>query len=206
MLSDGSLTTFKALSPAELAQKKELQTLEGAIYRGMSELIEQCGRHRGCPAARHQELGRLRALERGGRDSGHFNLAKLICGAQGTLALTTKMKLKLVKQQGYRAMLVVFLSDLSLLPDIVHRVLPFNPESFESYDDQTFKLAVRFLPQLLSQMGLARAMRLGFSFLPEVGMVATGGIPKLVLMAESPRTPPRPRSPRRTRPEPPSPP
>src|SRR5581483_4781329 len=38
--------------------------------------------------------------------------------------------------------------------------------------------------QMLSQMGLAKATRLGFSFLPEVGMALTGGVPKLVLMAE----------------------
>jgi FAD/FMN-containing dehydrogenase len=94
------------------------------------------------------------------------------------------MKLRLVKQQGYRAMLVIFLKDLAVLPEIVHRVLPFNPESFESYDDQTFKLAVKFMPQMLSQMGLARATRLGISFLPEVAMVMQGGVPKLVLMAE----------------------
>ena len=117
-------------------------------------------------------------------ERGIFNLAKLITGAQGTLALTTRMKLRLVKDQGHRAMLVVFLRDIDHLPEIVHKVLPFNPESFESYDDQTFKLAIKFLPQMLSQMGLGRAMRLGFSFLPEVGMAARGGIPKLILMAE----------------------
>lgn len=81
-------------------------------------------------------------------------------------------------------MLVVFTKDLAVLPEIVRRVLPFDPESFESYDDQTFKLAVKFMPQMLSQMGLFRAMRLGISFIPEMLMVARGGVPKLVLMAE----------------------
>jgi FAD/FMN-containing dehydrogenase len=81
-------------------------------------------------------------------------------------------------------MLVVFLKDLTVLPEIVRRVLSHNPESFESYDDHTLALAVKFLPQMLSQMGVFRAARLGFSFLPEMGMVAQGGIPKLVLMAE----------------------
>jgi len=81
-------------------------------------------------------------------------------------------------------MLVVFLSDLNILPDIVHKILPLNPESFESYDDQTFKLAVKFLPEMLSQMGWVKAARLGVSFLPEAEMVLTGGVPKLILMAE----------------------
>jgi FAD/FMN-containing dehydrogenase len=81
-------------------------------------------------------------------------------------------------------MLVIFVNDIGLLPEIVKRVLPFNPESFESYDDHTFTLAVKFLPEMLMQMGFAKAARLGLSFLPEAAMVATGGVPKLVLMAE----------------------
>jgi FAD/FMN-containing dehydrogenase len=81
-------------------------------------------------------------------------------------------------------MLVIFLSDLKILPDIVHRVFKFSPESFESYDNHTFNLALRLLPQLLSQMGIARAIRLGIAFLPDLGLVISGGIPKLVLLAE----------------------
>src|SRR6185437_2389518 len=93
-----------------------------------------------------------------------FNLSKLICGSQGTLAVWTSAKLRLVKPKEHRAMLVVFLQDLNILPEIVKRVLPFNPESFESYDDHTYTLAVKFLPEMLSQMGWARAARLGISF------------------------------------------
>jgi FAD/FMN-containing dehydrogenase len=118
------------------------------------------------------------------KKKGTFNLAKLICGAQGTLALMTKAKLRLVRNETHRAMLVIFLSDINILPEIVRKVLPFNPESFESYDDNTFKLAIKFMPQMLSQMGLLRAAKLGLSFLPEMAMVVTGGVPKLVLMAE----------------------
>ena len=81
-------------------------------------------------------------------------------------------------------MLVIFLTDINILPEIVNRVLPQHPESFESYDDHTFELAVKFLPQMLSQMGFARAARLGIDFIPEAAMVATGGVPKLILMAE----------------------
>ena len=81
-------------------------------------------------------------------------------------------------------MLVIFLSDLTILPEIVNRVLPQNPESFESYDDHTFTLAVKFIPEMLSQMGFIKAAKLGIDFIPEALMVATGGVPKLLLMAE----------------------
>lgn len=185
VLADGSITTLKALGPDELDEKKKLNTLEGDIYRKMSALIIdnreviEAARPKVSKNSAGYALWDVFDIE-----NGTFNLAKLICGAQGTLALMTKAKLKLVKQQGYRSMLVVFLKDLDTLPEIVKRVLPFNPESFESYDDQTFKLAVKFMPQMLSQMGLARAARLGISFIPEMAMVAQGGVPKLVLMAE----------------------
>ena len=51
-------------------------------------------------------------------------------------------------------MLVIFLPDIHNLPEIVSTVLPFNPESFESFDEHTLSLAVKFLPQLLIADGI----------------------------------------------------
>ncbi len=185
VLSDGSQATFKELGPDELDEKKSQQNLEGEIYRRMSELVVK---NREALAAARPKVSKNSAgyalWDIFDTERGTFDLTKLITGSQGTLALVTKMKLALVKPQPYRSMLVIFLKDFDVLPEIVRRVLALNPESFESYDDHTFKLAMKLLPQLLAQMGLARAMRLGFSFLPEVGLVLSGGVPKLVLMAE----------------------
>ncbi len=185
ILDDGSRVLFHELTPEQVEEKKKLQTREGAIYRDMHALLRT---HAADIRAAKPKVSKNSAgyalWDAYNPDTGYMNLAKLITGAQGTLGLTTRMKLRLVKNQGHRAMLVVFLSDLAVLPDIVHKVLPFNPESFESYDDQTFTLAIKFLPQMLAQMGFAQAVRLGISFLPEVGMVLRGGVPKLVLMAE----------------------
>jgi len=187
VLSDGSQVTLGELGPAELAKKKEFQTLEGRIYRKMDELLT--GNAAKIAAAKPQVSKNsagyaLWSVKDEAKKT--FNLAKLICGAQGTLALMTAAKLRLVKDQGSRSMLVAFLkeSDMPKLPQIVHAVLPHNPESFESFDNHTLSLAIRFLPSMLMQMGLARAARLGLSFLPEAGMVLTGGAPYLILMAE----------------------
>lgn len=191
VLSDGSKATFGPLGPDELEEKKKQTNLEGEIYRRMSRLIID-NRETIAEAEPHvsKNSAGYALWNVFDTENGTFNLAKLICGAQGTLALTTAMTLSLVKPKEHRAMLVIFLpsshgkSKLEILPEIVHRVLKFNPESFESYDDHTFKLAVRFMPQMLSQMGLIRAMRLGLSFIPELLTVITGGVPKLLLMAE----------------------
>lgn len=185
VLSDGTITTFGPLSPEELREKQERPGLEGSIYRDIAALIQN---NRDLITNAEPKVSKNSAgyqlwnvID---KKSGAFNLAKLITGAQGTLAITTKMKVKLVKEQGFRSMLVVFTNDIKDLPEIVRTVLPFNPESFESYDDNTFSLAIRFLPQMLSQMGIVRAVRLGLSFLPELGLVLKGGVPRLILMAE----------------------
>lgn len=185
VLSDGSQILLKALTPEELEEKKSLQTLEGKIYREMdtmltenAELIES---HR--PKVSKNSAG-YALWNIKNKKTNTFNLSKLICGSQGTLAIWTKAKLNLVRPKKHRAMIVVFLHDLSILPEIVKRVLLQNPESFESFDDHTFTLAVKLIPGMLSQMGFLKAARLGIDFIPEAAMVATGGVPKLLLMAE----------------------
>jgi FAD/FMN-containing dehydrogenase len=184
VLADGTKATFKELSKEEVDRKSDLDTLEGRIYKELRLLIIE---HKKMIMEAKPNVSKNcagYALWDVMKEDGSMNLAKLICGAQGTLALTTRMKLRLVKEQGFRSMLVIFLDDIKVLPEIVRKVLPFNPESFESYDDHTFQLAIKFLPQMLSQMGIFEATKLGISFLPEVGMVLQGGVPKLVLMAE----------------------
>ncbi|MCE9541324.1 FAD-binding oxidoreductase [Candidatus Kaiserbacteria bacterium] len=185
VLSDGSRAILKRLSPAELAAKKSLQDLEGSIYRDLHALLDS--------HADEIEAARPNVTKNSAgyplwniidRATGTFDLTQLIVAAQGTLAITTEATVGLEKLKSHRAMLVVFLSDVSILPDIVQRVMKFDPESFESYDDQTFKLAVRFAPQIIRHFGIIRMIKLGFAFIPETYLVFTGGVPKLVLMAE----------------------
>ncbi len=188
VLSDGSLATFKSLTPSEVEERKKLETLEGKIYREMDALLtenaELIESHR--PKVSKNSAGYALWSIRESKEVKplYFNLAKLICGSQGTLALWTRAVLSLVKPKEHRAMLVIFLHDLNILPEIVKRVLPQNPESFESFDDHTFTLAVKLIPGMLAQMGWVKAARLGIDFIPEALMVATGGVPKLLLMIE----------------------
>ncbi len=185
VLSDGLRTTLSPLTQTELARKKSQQDLEGKIYREIHELLES--------HASEIEAARPNVTKNSAgyalwnvvdKKRNTFDLAQLVVGSQGTLALMTKAKLGLVKTKEHRAMLVVFLSDVGILPEIVQRVLKFAPESFESYDDQTFKLAVRFVPQIIGHFGILQMIKLGFAFIPEMWLVLTGGVPKLVLMAE----------------------
>jgi FAD/FMN-containing dehydrogenase len=195
ILSDGSRATFKPISMRELDMKEREQTLEGKIYREIHALIEanagvieaarpQVSKNSAGYALWNVMPARHKLGAGEDRKSGIFDLTQLITGSQGTLAIVTSATLGLVKTKEHRAMLVVFLSDIGILPEIVRRVLKYEPESFESYDDHTFKLAVRFIPQIIGQLGLLKMFRLGLALIPEAWMVATGGVPKLVLMAE----------------------
>lgn len=185
VLSDGSRVVVRPLSLHELAAKKGEQTLEGAIYRETHALIERHAEEirRARPDVTKNSAG-YALWDILDTKRGTFDLTQLITGSQGTLALITRMTLGLVKTKAHRAMLVIFLSDIGILPEIVARVLAHTPESFESYDDQTFKLAVRFIPQIVSHFGFFQMLRLACAFIPEAWMVARGGVPKLVLMAE----------------------
>ncbi len=185
VFSDGSQVTMKPLSPSELAMKEAERTFEGEIYRQVHDLIVHNETKIEVAEPRVSKNSSGYALWNViDKDTGYFDMTQLITGSQGTLGIVTSATLGLVKPKEHRAMLVIFLSDIEILPDIVHRVREFDPESFESYDDHTFKLAVRFMPQIVSQLGFAEMIHLGLAFIPEAWMVLTGGVPKLVLMAE----------------------
>ncbi|HET8581057.1 MAG TPA: FAD-binding oxidoreductase [Candidatus Paceibacterota bacterium] len=191
VLADGSIITTEPLDGDGLAQKEALETFEGEIYRKLHALIEgnrdaiEAARPRVSKNSAGYYLWNVMDPPAKQRDpSVVFDLGQLICGSQGTLGLVTKETLTMVHTKEKHAMLVIFLRDIGKLPEIVKRVLRYEPESFESYDDKTFNLAVRFFPQIVQQIGISRLLSLGISFLPEAGMVLRGGLPTLVLMAD----------------------
>jgi FAD/FMN-containing dehydrogenase len=112
-----------------------------------------------------------------------MNLSKLICGSQGTLGVMTEVKLKLVSTTPHSQMAVVFLKNIQDMPLIVDALAPYKPESFEVFDDHTFKIAMKFLPDLVKRLG-GSLFSLGLLFWPEAKMVLTGSIPKIVMLIE----------------------
>ena len=182
VLSDGNEYIFHALTPEQLEQKKIQQDFEGQIYREMDELISANAEiiKAAKPDVSKNSAGYFLWNVWDGKN---FDLTKLFVGAQGTLGLITKVKLGLIRPKDHSKLLVIFLKDLKPLGDLVNEVMRFSPESFESYDDQTLKLAMRFFPDLLKKMkgGLISLL---LNFLPEFWTIITGGLPKLVLIAE----------------------
>lgn len=183
VLADGQVYTFKNLEGDALRAKLAQQDFEGDIYRAVSRLVSlhKDTIEKAKPTVEKNSSGY--ALWDIGDGKQSLNLARLMVGAQGTLGIISKIKFKLVHPKKYSAMTVAFLDSLSELGKIVPEVLEKKPDSFESYDDHTFRLAVKYFPEFATQMK-AGLVSLCMSFLPELWMLITGGIPKLVLMVE----------------------
>ena len=185
VLADGSRATLRPLSRGELEEKKTTQTFEGEIYRKLDTLLQQHATliEAARPSVTKNSAG-YALWNIVDRERGTFDLTQLFAGSQGTLGIIVRETLGLVKIKEKRAMLVIFVDDLALLPEIVQHVLREQPESFESYDDKTFSLALRFIPQFFVHLGFIQMLKLGVAFLPEFFLALSGGIPKLVLLAE----------------------
>jgi FAD/FMN-containing dehydrogenase len=78
----------------------------------------------------------------------------------------------------------MFIRDTEELGQVIPHLLTHAPESFESYDHHTLGLVIKYFPEFAAHFGIKNFARLGVSFLPEMAMVLTGGMPHLVLMAE----------------------
>ncbi|OGE30801.1 hypothetical protein A2631_03875 [Candidatus Daviesbacteria bacterium RIFCSPHIGHO2_01_FULL_44_29] len=183
ILSDGNEYTFEALNKSELDQKMSQKNAEGKLYREVFGLVDT--HFDAIQAARpktHKNATGYLLWEIWDKET--FDLSKAFVGSQGTLGVVTEATLKLVKPQTHSRMLVIFMKNLDNLSNIVNAILRYKPESFESYDDYTMKFAMKFLPEIIKVFGPKNLFSLGFQFLPEMWMTMTGGLPKLVLLAE----------------------
>ncbi len=117
------------------------------------------------------------------KQTGTLDLSKLIVGSQGTLAAVTSATLTGVTPKMHSQMIIMFVPSTVHLGEIIVKMLAHKPETLESYDDHTFKIAMRFFKDIALRMG-GNMLTLGFQFLPEFWMALTGGVPKIILMAE----------------------
>ena len=184
VLADGSQCAFGELTMAELEEKKKLETLEGGIYRGMHELLENnyALLKSAKPNVTKNSAGYY-LWNVYDKEKGTFDLSKMIVGSQGTLAMVTEITFKLIHPKPHSRLVVIFLNEMKIVATVIREVLKFKPESLESYDDHTLRFAIRLFPMIMKRMK-GSALSLGFRFFPEFKAVLTGGIPKLILLAE----------------------
>ncbi len=143
VLSDGSRAVFGPLSPAELEEKQEQETLEGSIYRGMVQLIRD-HRERILENYPHPEiirrntgyaldrLCRMQPFEDGGPP---FNLAELLCGSEGTLAMTASAAVRLVPRDPHRCMVIPHFDSIGEAMRAAVEIVRHQPAAVELVDD-----------------------------------------------------------------------
>lgn len=185
VLRDGKEYEIKPLDKKELAAKMKLKTVEGEIYRDMYKLITD--NYDEIMAAKPQVTKNSAGYYLWNvydKEKETFDLTKLIVGAQGTLGLVTEASIELVPVKKHAEMMIIFLHDLKMLGQIVDTVLPLKPDTFEAYDDNTLKLALKFFPSFAKMLGAKGMVQTGLQFMPEFMMVLTGGLPKLILQID----------------------
>lgn len=184
IFSDGNEYLVKPLNKDELDVKINQGDFEGNIYKNLYSLINS---NKDLIDGARPDVSKNSAgyyLWNVYRN-GIFDLNKLLVGSQGTLGLVTQAKVKLVPVEPVSKLFVIFLPDLKHLAELVNVILRTTPESIESYDDATMKLAVRFFPEMLKTMKAKHFFKLLLSFIPEgLMMINEGGIPKLIVLVE----------------------
>lgn len=183
ILSDGQAYEFKPIDKTGLDKKLRLKSFEGNLYRKTYKLLSENfdDIQKAKPNVSKNSAGYLLW---DAWDKTTFDLTKILTGSQGTLGIITEITFKLIRPQKHSSLLVVYLYKLSNLANIVNDVLSHKPESFESFDDQTIKVASKFLPDVASVLKQKTLLSTIFKFIPETLLALTHGFPKLVLLAE----------------------
>ncbi len=184
VLSDGNEYILRPLTKSELDAKMSQDNFEGQIYR---QIFELCDKHydlikSAAPKVSKNSMG-YTLWEVWDRESQIFDLTKLITGSEGTLGFVTDITYRLVPHKTHNGLLVLFLRDIDDLGELIPKILEFKPATFESFDDQTLILSLKFMTSFLKMLGFKKFLKLLVSLIPD-GFQLLRGIPKLILMIE----------------------
>ena len=184
VLADGNEYVVKPLTKAELVRKMAQGDYEGNLYKQTFELLE--AHYEKIQAAKpnvSKDSTGYHLWNVWNRETGIFDLTKLFVGAQGTLGLISEGTMRLVPHKAHSGLLVMFLRDIDDLGELIPAVLKHKPATFESFDDKTLWLSIKFMPSFLKLLGPKRFIALLINLIPD-GLQLLRGIPKLVLMVE----------------------
>ncbi len=184
VFADGKEYTVRPLNKVELIKKMAKKDFEGQLYKRLFQLIEK--NYDAIKAAKpnvsKNSMG-YNLWDVWDRDTGIFDLTKLIVGSQGTLGFVTDVKYRLVPVRPHSGLLVCFLKDMDRLGEIINVVLTQKPATFECFDDNTLYWSIRFMPYYHKTLGWWGLFKLMFSLIPD-GLLLLRGIPKMILMIE----------------------
>ncbi len=184
VFADGVEREVKPLTKAGLDAKISQKDFEGEVYRELFQLID--GNYDKIKAAKphvSKNSTGYNLWDVWDRETGVFDLTQLICGAQGTVGFVTDIDFKLVPHKPHSGLLVLFMKDIDKLGEVINVVMSHKPATFESFDDATLLLSIKFMPYFYKMLGVKKFIHLLIGLIPD-GAQLLRGIPKLVMMVE----------------------
>jgi FAD/FMN-containing dehydrogenase len=184
VLSDGNEYTVGPLNRDQLNAKMAQEDFEGNLYRRTFELLDKNYDEiqAAAPKVTKDSTG-YHLWNIWKRDLGIFDLTKLFVGAQGTLGITTDLRLRLVPKPAHSGTLVCYMHSMDNLGEVIPAVLARKPASFESFDDNTLWLSFKFFFLFIGKLGLWTWIKTALQLLPD-GLMILRGVPKLILLIE----------------------
>ena len=184
VFADGIERVVKPLNKKQLDAKMAQDDFEGKVYKETFELIEKnYGVIKAAAPKVSKDSTGYHIWNVWDRETEIFDLTQMIIGAQGTLGFVTEGTFSLVPRPKHSGLLVLFMRDIDGLGELITTVLKHKPATFESFDDQTLLLVMKFMPSFLKMLGPVKFVHFLFTLIPD-GLQLLRGFPKLVLMVE----------------------
>lgn len=184
VLADGQVYELKPLNSQKLKAKCLRPNFEGQIYKQIFDLLDtnydlvKAAK----PRVSKNSTG-YNLWDVWNRDTGIFDLTKLIVGSQGTLGLVSDVQFRLIKDKPHSGVLVCFMKNLNSLGELINTVVAAKPASFEAFDNHTLTLSIKFFPYFRKTLGWGGLIKLGFQLIPDAFLLFRG-IPRMVLLIE----------------------
>lgn len=184
VFADGQEYTVEPLTKRQLDTKMNKPTFEGNLYRRIFTLIEENYDtiRNARPRVNKNSMG-YNLWSVWDRDTGIFDLTRLIAGSQGTLGVITDITFKVIPKAKHSGLLLLYLPSNKQLGRIIQTVMAHQPATFEGFDDVTFELGIKYFSVFRQQLGTKEWLKQQASLLGSVAKFK-GHLPNLVLMAE----------------------
>lgn len=184
VLADGNEYTVKPLKKDALVRKMSQKDFEGRLYKSIFDLCES--HYDEIKAAKPhvtKDSTGYHLWDVWDRETGIFDLGKLIVGSQGTLGIVTEFRVRLVERPAHSGVLVCFMKDVDRLGEVINTVLARQPATFESFDDNTLWLSFKFFFSFIKKLGIVLWIKTALQLIPDL-LALSHGLPKLILMIE----------------------
>ncbi len=141
VLTDGTTLVTKPLDEEKLEEASRREGLSGRIYREI-RAVQESSRERVVT-----DLPQLKRFLTGydlahlSTEEGHFDLGRVICGSEGTLAVLTEATLRITKIPAAKVLVAIRYGDFDAALRAAHRLVLKDPGAIETVDDTIVGLA-----------------------------------------------------------------